>query len=61
MTTSTMMIREKDCQRMGSSLILRDRGIFLDLTNEEYIRRLSRENKERATVRIKLRQGMCSA
>jgi hypothetical protein len=61
MTTNTTMIKQKNCHWMGSSLIPCDRGIFLDLTNEKYIRRLSREDKESATVRIKHRKGMSSA
>jgi len=54
MTTNTMMIKQKNCHRIGSNLIPQDTGVFLDLKNKKYIRRLTREGKESSTVRIKL-------
>jgi hypothetical protein len=52
MTTNTMMIKQKNCHRIGSNLIPRDRAVFLNLTKEQYIRRLSRADVRSATVRI---------
>jgi hypothetical protein len=52
--TNTMIIKEMNCYRKGPSLILRDKGAFLQITNVKYIRSLSREDRESTTVRIKL-------